>query len=339
MGLFSRKYYKEGKGVEKDEPPAPGYLRIWQLFFRNFNKMLYYGIVMGIVLFPLVVAAVAYVATLSPEVAEEFQKALEAAQNNPGDQVIQLPNVWVGLALMLAVSIPKAVWIPALVICSILYGPLMCGLTYCVRNHVREEHVWTSDLFVRAWRNKWQGLFFGIIDILITASTIMYLYAAAPRSDQDAGFLFYLQVLSVVIFVIYQVMRWYIYQMIVTFNLRIVGLFKNAWLFVVLGSVRNIIALVFSVLLILFFYAIPIYFPAAFPMFLVLTLFFAGSLIPYSQVFITYPVLHKYLVAPALAEQRQAQKEAGLLDDIEPLMSDGDKPTEPDDTAEPDGKN
>ncbi|HHX72849.1 MAG TPA: hypothetical protein GX701_08000 [Clostridiales bacterium] len=308
MGLFSRNYNKEGKGVEKDEAPAPGFLRIWQLFFRNFNKMMFYGIIMGIVVLPLIVAAVAYVATLSPEIAEEFRNALEAAEKNPGDQVVQLPNVWVGMALMLAVSIPQGVWIPILIVCALLYGPLTCGLTYCVRNHVREEHVWLSDIFTRAWKNKWQGLFFGILDILITVSTLMYLYAAAPKTESDSSFLLYLQVLSVVIYLIYQAMRWYIYQMIVTFNLKITGLLKNAWMFVILGSGRNLIALVFTLMLILFFYVFPVLFPAAFPMFLVLAFLFSGSIIPYSQVFITYPVMHKYLVAPALAEQEKKQR-------------------------------
>ena len=48
MGLFNRKE-KDRPDIPKDEAPKPGYIRFWQLYFRNFTKMLLYSTVYAVI--------------------------------------------------------------------------------------------------------------------------------------------------------------------------------------------------------------------------------------------------------------------------------------------------
>ncbi len=40
MGIFQKNYNKEGKGVRKDEPEKRGFFRFFELYFRNFGKLI-----------------------------------------------------------------------------------------------------------------------------------------------------------------------------------------------------------------------------------------------------------------------------------------------------------
>ncbi len=310
MALFRKSYDTPGPGVEKDETPKPGYIRYWQLYFRNFNKMLGYSVVYFFVMLPLILFALYFVAAfVNPDLFtnyfEEIQKSLADQQLAPGEQVIE--NSWTILLMMALVSIPSYILIPLVLISAIAIGPLNCGIAYCMRNHAREDHAWFTDMFVRAWRNKKQGLIFGFIDFAVVLSTLIYVLS--PDSlGLPAGMFTYLRYLGIAIFIIYMVMRWYIYQMIVTFNLNIRGLLKNAWMFVLLGAGRNLVAVIGSLLLIAFFLLFPVYYPYAMPYFIPIIIMLFWGLLMFLAVFSTYPVMHRYLVAPALAQQRKEEE-------------------------------
>ena len=309
MSFLKPHYEKPGKGVEKNEPQGPAFFRYFKLYFRNFSKMIGYGTVYFFAMLPLIVFAVYFIlAVINPELGLRLSDALyEETYGHvveEGKEV--MANSWIALLMMVAIYVPRAVSIPLVILSAICIGPLSCGMVYCMRNHAREDHAWFSDLFTRAWRNKWQGLAFGLIDIALCLSLLVYLFA--PDSMGMGSTVFgYLRILCIAIFACYMVMRWYIYQMIVTFTLKFRGLIKNAWMFVILGAGRNIATVLASLAMIFFFVVFPLYYPSAMPFFLLIMMFLLWSMLIFLAVFGTYPVMHKYLVAPALEEQRKAE--------------------------------
>jgi hypothetical protein len=345
MSIFKPNYNKPGPGVEKNEPPKPGYIRFWILYFRNFNKMLLYGAVYFVVAVPLI-CFVFYLITMyvNPQIAVDFYEAMENASKElaPEGETVIISS-WFIILFTIITAVPPYISLPLVAISAIVFGPINCGIVYCMRNHAREEHAWFSDIFVRAWRNVKQGLFFGFLDLAVIISAFIYLFSPDTLGLPDWLFA-YLRLLALGIFLVYLIMRWYIYQMAVTFNLRILGILKNAWVFVILGLGRNLIAGVLSVLFIAFWVLFPLFYPATMPFVLLMMLSLFWSMLWFLQVFTTYPVMHKYLVAPALAEQKkkemakrraeaQRRKEAG-----EPLDEDLEEPWEEETEEEAEGE-
>ena len=94
-------------------------------------------------------------------------------------------------------------------------------------------------------------------------------------------------------------MRFYFYQLIVTVELNIRAVLKNAWLFAILGLGRNIIAtaaIIISVGVIMFVH--PLIEFVAVP-------FIGFSFCGFIAVYTTYPIIEKYLIKPV----RDAEKE------------------------------
>jgi len=301
MGLFKRREV-DRPDIPRDEAPKPGYIRFWQLYFRNFNKMLTYSVVYFFIAAFIVCGVFLCVASINSDLIMSFVGSISGVENVEG----AIPSSWVYLIGTISLLIPWYVMYPLVFIAIILQGPIMCGLTYCLRNHTREEHVWGTDIFVRAWRNKWQGLALGVIDALVLFGVIMYAFGTDTLGMGGKVFV-YFKFISYGIGLIWFVMRWYAYQMAVTFNLKLRGILKNAWMFVILGIWRNLAAVVLLALVAALFILFPMFYPATMPFFLILMMMVFFSLTNFLGVFLTYPVTHKYLVAPAMEDQKRVE--------------------------------
>ena len=341
MSFLRPNYNKPGRGVEKDEPQGSAFVRYFKLYFRNFSKMLGYGVIYAIVLLPLACVAAYVVFSVNPEGVTKYIQTILDGMNSLVAETDKffIPGSWLYVLLSIVSVVPTWVLLPLAAISAICIGPLNCGIVYCMRNHAREEHAWFSDLFTRAWRNKWQRLAFGILDQAICLSLIIYLVSPGTLGMPDWAFT-YCRILCVAAFVIYMIMRWYIYQMIVTFNLGFRGLMKNAWMFVILGFGRNVAVAFGSLALMALVLVLPMYDMRVMAFSMLFVLLFFWSMLMFMAVFGTYPVMHRYLVAPALEEQRKAEikrrKAAGEpLDDLEDAAAseDGEKKTDADEES------
>ena len=122
---------------------------------------------------------------------------------------------------------------------AITFGWQNVGATYVLRGMVRGEAVFPfSDYFYAIKRNLKQGFFMGLIDFIVLVLLgfdILYLW----NSPQGLGFdLMFGGIVALVI--IYFFMRFYIYLMLITFELSIRKILKNALIFTVLGLKRNL---------------------------------------------------------------------------------------------------
>jgi len=293
MPLFGYNYNKPGKGVDPNAPKKHPFLLFWELIGRKFFKYVLLNIMYFVIISPIVVYIYA-----------AFYGWLVSIGQIERETIV---SFLLELFSNVVSYIPSVLHLPLLVISLLLYGPITAGLTYMLRNFAREEHAFTSDFFSKALENWKQGLVFGILDIL--AFLVLWVninYSALVGANTVGMELFgvFVKYFTIVLFVLYLFMRFYTYQMIVTAELSVRAILKNAWLFAILGLGRNIIATVGILLsVVVFIFINPVIEMFAIPL-------FAFSFCRFIAVYTTYPIIEKYIIKPVRdAEKAKAEKD------------------------------
>ena len=167
------------------------------------------------------------------------------------------------------------------------------GSAYVIRGYNRGDPIFmVSDFFGAIKRNWKQGLIVGIMDIVISFLLVWdFIFWNAQSGFANAMFYY----ASLFLGIIYFFMRYYIYTLLITFNLSIPKIFKNAFIFAFLGLKRNLLALV-GVALVLFinvqlFYMLPV-------LGILLPLVITFSLCNFITGYASYPVIKKYMIDP-----------------------------------------
>ena len=172
----------------------------------------------------------------------------------------------------------------------LVYGPITAGLTFCVRNIATGRHIWISDLFSRAKSNLKQGLALGIIDLVVAFSMFLYFTADISAMQGGAATMYkVLKIVSLVVTLLYVSVRFYTYSMAVTFELPLRDIFKNSFIFLVLGFFKNIIAIVACGFILISFVSTP-------KVDIVLIAAIVFALARFTAVFTTYPIIEKYML-------------------------------------------
>ena len=314
MSLFRPYQYKSrpdlvpGKGMVKN-----GFFQFFELYFRKFWRFISTNLCYFLITLPMVIYAFYLINGI-------FADRLEAM----GEGYILFAGV--GFIASFFSFIPTWLNTPLLVLSVLLYGPITMGLTYMYRNFAREEHAWASDLWSRAWSNARQGLFFGIMDLLLTCLFIWGMFGRLAAEGRNLSFALstILSVISGIALVIWLFMRHYTYLMAVTINLSVFQILKNAWLFVVLGFRRNVTSGVVTLACVVVTFLLA-------PLITVITLpLFFYSFSWFCTVFTCYPIVKKYLVLPAL-EAEQAGKAVVKADEAD-LLTEAENAADPEET-------
>lgn len=199
---------------------------------------------------------------------------------------------FINSACWLASWTPQWIAVPLFLISLVCYGPLTAGLTYCMRNLANGSQAWVSDLFSRALSNAKQGIALGATDTIFALSFIFYVSADFSSQQGNALFIYSaLKIIAICAAVFYFTMRFYTYVIAVTFELSLKDIYKNSMIFCVLGFFKNLLVFLVFAIVIISFTSTP-----RVDVFLIATLFF--GLCRFSTMFITYPVVKKYMLQP-----------------------------------------
>jgi uncharacterized membrane protein YesL len=133
-------------------------------------------------------------------------------------------------------------------------GPVQAGFTYVLRNYAREEHAFLWwDFKEAALKNFKQSLIISLIDfvVIIIFAFDFNLYVSLNSSllmSISAGFM-------IIAFVVFVMMHMYIYPMLVTFDLSIKQIYKNASIFAMMRFLPNlgILILILAIVLLTFY--------------------------------------------------------------------------------------
>lgn len=262
LGLFD--YSKPGPGVPKDAPPKPPVLLFFELYFRKFWNLIKINLLFFFFNIPALIAAM---------FVSEIIFAGRTTSDAFGDFILKLV-----IALVL-------VCVPVITV-----GPAQAGFTYILRNYSRQEHafIW-GDFKDHARKNLKQSLIICGIDFIVMIVTGLDFYILGVAKSGNFVLSFATGAVFVV-FVFYLMMHIYIYPMLVTFELTIKQIYKNALIFAMLKFIPNLIILVVSVgLVAVLFLTLPLLSILLFPFLILSTVGFITN-------FYAYSVLKKYML-------------------------------------------
>lgn len=197
----------------------------------------------------------------------------------------------------------------------VTFGWQNVGATYILRSMVRGEPVFLfTDYFYAVKRNLKQGFFMGLIDVLVMFLLYFdYTYFASMPSSFFNDLCYYLILAMAVLYV---VMRFYIYLMMVTFELPIRKLLKNALIFVVLGFKRNLmailgVALITSINVLLF--ALFAMTPLGIAIPLILPFLYYIAVCSFTTAYAAYPIIDRYMIEPYRTNEDDPEAEVAEL--------------------------
>lgn len=166
------------------------------------------------------------------------------AQYEPSSPVVQALSGVFGISTKIAV---RGVWSNVLMYAGLLlfltYGAANVGMTYILRGMVRRQYVYLWHDFMQAIkRNFKQALVMGALDLAVMA---LLAYDLLVYRANDVNFIYNLFFYLILLFtILYFMMRFYIYLIMITFDLSLIKIIKNALIFSLLGIKRNLMAII-----------------------------------------------------------------------------------------------
>lgn len=293
---------RDGKGVDPGEDTTPNLKYFFKLVFRKFSNLLTLNLMMFFMVLPIVIAVFIF-----------FNGPQMPTLTSPAFSVLMGANMTgnsgVGLFHKLMLSMPQtnlitynsyATWLPYVLlgILAITWGWQNTGVTYILRGYTRGDGIFIfSDYFYAIKKNWKQGLLLGLIDAaVITVLAIDFMYTWSMGSDYWSYLMFFI---VTALIILYLFMRTYMYLMMITFNISIYKMFKNALIFTALGIKRNLMAALGVVLCIALWAAMAIIgLQSTLGFLIIIPAFIMFALIAFISVYCAYPVIKKYMIDP-----------------------------------------
>lgn len=297
FSIFGGNYNRPGPGVRKDEPEKPPLIRFWQLFFRKFSKLVELNLLF---LIPVIVV---FALMFGIGFLGISQRSLSVLASSP---LAYLP--------------------------VILISPFVAGLTMITRNFAREEHAFVWSDYKDAIKKNWKPFLINGIICFIFVS-IMYVALRYYIAMSSKGWMYIIALsISILVAVIFLFGQYYIPVMIITLDLNLKQIYRNALIFAVLGLWRNLmLTIIFAVLFLANFIAFFTQMPLLVLIALTLIILIAFSFMSYLINFAVYPLIEKMIIkpyyekqnAPATEETDQTELEKSL-ETKENLEDEGD---------------
>ncbi|MBR5236303.1 MAG: YesL family protein [Clostridia bacterium] len=264
MGIFGGSFDRPGKGISKEEAAQRSYFDILGRHLWDLVKLNLLFVACNIVF--LVAAALLilpYLFNLEEVVSSLFQ-----------GQVVLLP------------VLP---FVPFL-----FMGPFIAGLTYVLRNWSRQEHAFIfSDFFEHTKKNWKQGL---CLSVISTAITYVFLVAALYYLKSGLPVPLVLT-LGAILAALLLIANFYTYPMVVTFQMKLKDILKNAWIFTVAKLPQNLFfLLIISLVHILLLWYTPLVWGVLMAVVLI-------SWTGFTMNYYTWYVMDKYMMSRVFKEE------------------------------------
>lgn len=316
---------RDGRGIGKKEVLSPsGLKRFFVTYGNNFTKIVYVNIFMVLGNFPLIFL----IATLSGLTKNEtllpmsdlFQNLgfIFSGEADPSPFNMALYSIE-GLQNLVRVNTPLTyVFYGISALTVFTFGLVNVGTAYILRNIAMGDPVFAWTDFWYAVRRNWkQALPFGIIDIAINGILIYNIFNMIVGGGGFFGSMLFW--CNVVIFLLYFIMRYYIYIQMVTFKLSIVKILKNSMIFALIGMKRNIVALL-GIVVILVLEVMLLLVTALQPVAVAAPLAILFSTFAYMKVYAAYFKIKEIMIDPYKAEHPELYPEPD--EDVEVVMRD-----------------
>ncbi len=282
MAIFKFKsYYNPGPGVSKNGPEESGFVRYFKIFGRKFWSLGLVNLIYCLFFIPLLALSLFLLHML--------------VKSGHGENIVYVFLCFAPLALL---------------------GPANAGLVKITREFVREEPCFIWADFMEAFRKNWKQSL--VVSAFQYIAAIALFSAVSFYYGMMANGIFYAVPfgLSLLFCVIFLFMSFYMELMVVTLNLRLKLLFKNALLLSFIGLGRNFLTLlvcglIAGIELVTFILSLAAS-KSAMVLFVVMTLMLLFSWISYTANFMAFPTIKKYIIDPYYEAHPEETAEAVL---------------------------
>lgn len=213
-------------------------------------------------------------------------------------------------------------------------GPATAGYTYVLRNFAREDHSFVWWDFIDTFKKNFkQGFVAGIIDLIFTFLLVYNaLFYWSLRETTLTVSNYFLLAFSITAFVLFLFVRYYVYTIMVTFDLKLRYIYKDALIFAVAGLKNNICALLSHLVTLVIYvgsiflaaqYATQGVFLVIFVIWFLIFALFLPAFMQFTAIFSTYPVIQKYMM-PKTEEPEEKREEEYSSEDIDLIIEEDD---------------
>lgn len=293
FGLIGN-YSKPGPGVSKDEIPKAAPLRFLEILWRKLSKLIQVNLIFMI---PFAVCLLLmFVMFILPVSHFAFDTNL-----------IGVVDLWI----LYGVPAPL-----------MLLGPFTSGIALITRNFAREEHAFIWSDYWDAVKANWKPALLN--SIIVYVAYVALSFSIFFYSNQMAtNWLFIIPFgLCCLLSILMLFAQYYVPVMIVTFDLKLRHIYRNAFIFAVLGLFRNLlITAVIAGIIIASLFAPGVFIFVPFLLLIIFIFAFVG----YLTSFTTYPVLDKYLIQPFYKKAEEANAPAENTEEGERFSFENDE--------------
>ena len=292
---------RDGKGVYEDEDRTPTLKFFFKLFWRKFSKILQVNLLMIFQVIPLLAIGLFFFLGNKTPTATDVSFAplygINKIANSVGAApVLDVSSIQMGIPVFAPVFTFSMIALALVLI--VTFGWQNVGAAYVLRGLYRGDPVFVfSDFFYGIKKNFKQGLLLGLIDALvIVVLAVDFIFFFNKGGTFGLDFMYFVIFALVLIYI---VMRFYIYLMLITFDIKISKIIKNALIFTVLGIKRNLLALLgIALILALNIVLIILCLPTGFSLPIVLPFVYLMGTLSFISTYAAYPVIDKYMIAP-----------------------------------------
>ncbi len=213
MGFFGNRYTRPGPGVSKEQAAKRNY---FEMFGRKFWKLVQLNLLYFVCTLPFTLLTIFLWIGYTGLSLESFTQFLDN---------------------FVALAQAGTPWVPILpFLPMMLTGPFTAGLTYVLRNYARQEHAFmASDFFEHTKKNWKQGLLASILGGVVLYAVIFSYFFYITRINPTI-----LLAITVVVSLVLISMTYYVFPMMVTFNMKFRHILKNAWIFAIAKFPQNL---------------------------------------------------------------------------------------------------
>ena len=193
------------------------------------------------------------------------------------------------------------------------FGYVNTGTTYNIRNMIKGEPIFMwEDFWYAIKRNKRQGMILGIMDAAVSVLCVydVYFFYLNTGTSNMMNVMFYA---SILIAALWFFMRFYMYILMITFDLSIVKILKNSLIFAILGFKRNIMAALGIAAMLGIWYLLLIY---VFPVGIVVPFVLLFADCSFMACYAAFPKIKEIMIDPYYKDTEPEYDEEPIFHDL-----------------------
>ena len=292
---------RDGKGVYEEENRKPTFLFFFKLLWRKLSQLVRLNLLLFAQVIPVLVFLYVYfLGVKTPTAPELIYAPLYGISKISGSAsiiaMLDMNAIQMGIPIFSPAII--AVLIVLAVLFALTFGWINVGSAYVARGLFRGDPVFVfSDFFYAIKKNFKQAFFFGLLDftcIVVLVVDFLHFYSRTGSYGNDV---MYFMILAVAF--IYLIMRFYIYHMMLTFDLSVRKILKNALIFTMLGIKRNLLAILGLIVFItIHIVLIKVFLSMGITIPIILPFFYAMAIMKFITTYAAFPIIEKYMITP-----------------------------------------